>query len=430
MSRVVLGGLLLACLALAPVTLASAVPQERPLSAMRFELKREGPSDVCRERCRVWVFASGLITPDTARELDRFARANEVRGATLVLDSNGGSVVGAMALGRMVRSLGLTTTIGKPMILPGDRGEPRIGVSAQASCESMCAFVLLAGVRRYVLPESRVLVHQIWLGDRRDDATAAIYSAEDVSLVQRDIGRIVKYVQEMGGSFDLLEATLRAPPWERLRVLSKDELRRMSLDMTEPPAADLEAVSVVATSAVRAASGIRPLAAAALGWTLANDSGSTVLARRHPLTVEGDEVGSFELSLACGKTSESYEVTYRERRSMRSRVGADSLKQIDLLIGGRTVPLNVVASEAARRSLVLNSEASGAVPATLIKEFAGGRVRSLTIETLSSMDESTSIRVGNSGVAQSLNQLALSCSNRPEPPTQMREVRAEAQPRR
>jgi hypothetical protein len=115
---------------------------------------------------------------------------------------------------------------------------------------------------------------------------------------------------------------------------------------------------------------------------------------------------------------------------MRSRVGADSLKQIDLLIGGRTVPLNVVASEAARRSLVLNSEASGAVPATLIKEFAGGRVRSLTIETLSSMDESTSIRVGNTGVAQSLNQLALSCSNRPEPPTQMREVRAEAQPRR
>jgi hypothetical protein len=425
MSRVVLGGLLFACLALAPVTLASAVPQERPHSAMRFELKREGPGEVCRERCRLWVFASGLITPDTARDLDRFARANETRGATLVLDSNGGSVVGALALGRVVRSLGLTTTIGKQIALPSDRTDPRAGVSAQASCESMCAFVLLAGVRRYVLPDSRVLVHQIWLGDRRDDATAATYSAEDVALVQRDIGRLVKYLQEMGGSFDLLEATLRAPPWERLRVLSRDELRRMNLDMTEP-AADVEPVSVVAASAaVRSSAGIRPQQAA-LGWTFEDDTGAPSLARRHPLTVEGDEVGSFVLSLACGQTPESYEVTYRERRSMRSRVGADSLKRIDLLIGGRTVPLNVVTSEPAARSLVLNSEARGALPATLLKEFAGGRVRSLTVETLSSMDESTAIRVGNTGVAQSLSQLAVSCVN---PQMPVRGVHAEAKPR-
>lgn len=425
MSRVVLGGLLLACLALAPVTLASAVPQERPFAAMRFDLKREGPSEVCRERCRVWVFASGLITPDTARDLDRFARTNEVRGATLVLDSNGGSVVGAMALGRTVRSLGLTTTIGKPLALPSDRSDPRAGVSAQASCESMCAFVLLAGVRRYVLPESRVLVHQIWLGDRRDDATAASYSAEDVSLVQRDIGRIVKYVLEMGGSFELVEATLRVPPWERLRILSRDELRRMSLDMTEP-ATDAEPVSVIATSAPRATSGIRPLPAAPLGWTFADESGTPSLARRHPLTVEGDEVGSFELSLACGETAESYEITYRERRSMHSRVGADSLKRIDLLIGGRTVPLNLLSSEPGPRSFVLSSEARGALPATLIKEFAAGRVRSLTLETLSSTDESTAIRVGNTGVAQSLNQLAAACVS-PQAPA--RGVHAEAKPR-
>jgi hypothetical protein len=392
---------------------------------MRFELKREGPSDVCRDRCRIWIFASGLITPDTARDLDRFARANEVRGATLVLDSNGGSVVGAMALGRVVRSLGLTTTIGRPIALPSDRADPRAGVSAQASCESMCAFVLLAGVRRYVLPDSRVLVHQIWLGDRRDDATAAAYSAEDVSLVQRDIGRLVKYLQEMGGNFDLLEATLRAPPWERLRVLSKDELRRMNLDMIEP-ATDPEPVSVVATSTLRAVGGMRSLPASALGWTFGGDSDSPSLARRHPLTVDGDEVGSFEVSLACGETAESYEVTYRERRSMRSRVGADSLKRIDVLIGGRTVPLSVVSSEPTARSLVLSSEARGAVPATLVKEFAGGRVRSLTVETLSSTDESTAIRVGNTGVAQSLNQLAASCLG---PHAPGRGVHAEAKPR-
>src|SRR5215210_4937870 len=349
MSRVVLGGVVLAALALTPVTLASAVPQERPFAAMRFDIKREGPSEVCRDRCRLWLFASGLITPDTPREFDRFTRVNDVRGATLVLDSNGGSVIGAMTFGRLVRSLGLTTTIGKAIALPSDRYDPRGAVLGQASCESMCAFVLLAGTRRYVLPESRVLVHQIWLGDRRDDATAASYSAEDVSLVQRDIGRMVKFVQEMGGNFDLLEAMLRVPPWERLRVLSRDELRRMGLDQTEP-AAEPETVSVISTSIPR--TGARPLPATDRGWTFINEEGQPTLTRRHPLTVEGDEVGSFQVALTCGETPESYQVTYSERRSMYSRVGSDSLKEIGLLLGGRTVPLTVASSGTAQRSSV------------------------------------------------------------------------------
>src|SRR5215217_5602315 len=177
MNRAVLGSLFFAALALTPVRLASAVPQDRAPNTMRFDVKREGPAETCRERCRVWVFATGLITADTARDFDRLTRSNDVRGATLVLDSNAGSVMGALALGRLVRSLGMTTTIGKPLPLPSDRSDPRANVLAQASCESMCAFVLLSGARRYVLPESRVLVHQIWLGDRRDDASAASYSA-------------------------------------------------------------------------------------------------------------------------------------------------------------------------------------------------------------------------------------------------------------
>jgi len=51
----------------------------------------------------------------------------------------------------------------------------------------MCTFVLLGGVQRYVPSDARVLVHQIWLGDRREDAVAANYTAEDLVVVQRDI---------------------------------------------------------------------------------------------------------------------------------------------------------------------------------------------------------------------------------------------------
>ena len=92
----------------------------------------------------------------------------------------------------------------------------------------MCAFLLLAGAERQVPPAARVMVHQIWLGDKRDDPTATTYSAEDIALIQRDIGRLVQFNAEMGGSPDLIEIALRIPPWERMRALTGEELHRTS----------------------------------------------------------------------------------------------------------------------------------------------------------------------------------------------------------
>ena len=38
-------------------------------------------------------------------------------------------------------------------------------------------------------------------------------------------------------------------------------------------------------------------------------AGAVALARRHPLTVEGEEIGSFDLSVACGAGADSYDVS-------------------------------------------------------------------------------------------------------------------------
>src|SRR5262249_56698958 len=98
-----------------------------------------------------------------------------------------------------------------------ERGaEPRGRLSPRADCESMCAFLILGGARRYVPAEARVLVHQIWLGDRRDDATASVYTAEDIMVIQRDIGRLVQYTAEMGGGARLGAPARGIPPSERL----------------------------------------------------------------------------------------------------------------------------------------------------------------------------------------------------------------------
>lgn len=80
---------------------------------------------------------------------------------------------------------------------------------------------------------AHVGVHQIWMGDRADDARAAIYSAHDLMIVERDIGRLAKYTFDMGGAGDLLSLSLNVPPWEDLHELSREELRLTNLVTTD-----------------------------------------------------------------------------------------------------------------------------------------------------------------------------------------------------
>jgi hypothetical protein len=102
-----------------------------------------------------------------------------------------------------------------------------------AYCESMCVFLLLSGKTRYVPETAHVRVHQIWMGDRANDARAATYSADDLTIVERDIGRLAKYTFDMGGAGDLLSLSLNVPPWEDLHELSRDELRLTNLVNTD-----------------------------------------------------------------------------------------------------------------------------------------------------------------------------------------------------
>jgi hypothetical protein len=199
-------------------------------ASMRFEWRAEGPAEKCDRNCRIWVSAVGVITDDSLRDFNRFAKEHELRGATIVLDSEGGSVLAALAIGREFRRLDMTTAVSKTITLPADEdGVPRARLSPKASCESMCAFMLLGGARRYVPPEAHVLVHQIWLGSKARRALESSYSAQELGTVQRDVGSLARYTVEMGGDIELLETALQVPPWEPMHMLSAEELRRVRL---------------------------------------------------------------------------------------------------------------------------------------------------------------------------------------------------------
>jgi hypothetical protein len=402
----------LLCATAALAETSSASGTDARMMPMRFELRREGPASACGDHCRLLLSAIGTVTRDSAKDFDAFARDHELQGATLVLDSSGGSVLGAIALGRSIRRIGMTTTVGRmAKLAEGESDTPRASLSPRADCESMCAFLLLAGTQRIVPPEAQVLVHEIWLGDRREDATASSYSAEDIVTVQRDIGRLAQYTVEMGGAIELLETALRIPPWEPMRRLSGKELRRMGLDMsTAAPEQGSQAVAVSPVSITKTA--LLP-ATTERGWAVVDKSGQAALTRRHPLTVEGDEIGSFDLAFACGETSETYNVTYVERRSgADARSTPEPLKQVSISAGRRSAPLEIVTSELRAKYRELDSVARGVVPAALVRALVSEDSRSLTVATTSANSIETTIRMGNTGIAENFPRLTASCSER------------------
>src|SRR6202171_2166573 len=177
----------------------------------------------CEPNCGGWIIAVGIVTSGSPRAFDEFARGRDLGGATIVLDSSGGSVNDSITLGRRWHSFRALTPVGTSA--PTRRGHGGgAGGAAVAYCESMCVFLLLSGETRYVPETAHVRVHQIWLGDRADDAKAATYSADDLMIVERDIGRLAKYTFDMGGAGDLLSLSLNVPPWEDLHELSQEEL--------------------------------------------------------------------------------------------------------------------------------------------------------------------------------------------------------------
>src|SRR3954470_7777224 len=186
----------------------------------------------CQSNCRGWVSAVGIVTEDTPRDFDEFAPGRQLGGATIVLDSSGGSVNDAIALGRRWRDLGVLTTVGAGVQANTAQKAPA-KMAPEAYCESMCVFLLLSGKTRYVPETAHIRVHQIWLSDRANDAKTAAYSADDLTIVERDIGRLAKYTFDMGGTGDLLSLSLNVPPWEDLYELSRQELRRTNLVTTD-----------------------------------------------------------------------------------------------------------------------------------------------------------------------------------------------------
>lgn len=376
--------------------------------SMRFEWVREGPAETCGTNCREWIAATGPITADTAADFETFSEARDPRGATLVLDSGGGSVLASLALGRKVRQFGMRTSVGRTTILKGTPpGElQRARLSPRGECASMCVFVLLGGVQRTVPAEARILVHQIWPGSKRHDASAESYTAEEIVRVQRDVGRIARYTVEMGGDIELFELAMRIPPWERLRALTPAELRRLRL-LTIEAAGEPPTSGAVEVEPPRRESPTSRLPHR--GWTTLDEGTDGRLVRRHILTIEGEEIGQFELTLACGAPGKEFRIDYADARAVPSG-GPSKLVDVSLWLAGERLPLDIRASEVPEGGRELRSSATAEVAPQLVERLSRQPNAVVIVGTRTADDVRTHIRLGGSGLAKVYPRFAADCS--------------------
>jgi hypothetical protein len=199
------------------------------------------PAGTCGPGCDAWIAADGKIDLDAAQRLRKVLAKLGRRKLPLILHSAGGSVLGAIELGRLVHSRSMEVTVartvpaGCPYEQQSDKtcetlkrsGRDLVSEldSSRGMCNSACVLVLAGGVVRSVPPWVRLGVHAIGFDLTKTPLRGAALAAATRSAN----ARIVEYLHDMGVPKALFDAS-NAVPHESPRFLQRDELVRFGLD--------------------------------------------------------------------------------------------------------------------------------------------------------------------------------------------------------
>ena len=181
--------------------------------------------EVLREPLDIALAGDGVLSLTGTFDVgsaDRFAAEIEARGEyveTVALDSPGGSVSDALAIGALLRERGYATS-----------------VAAGALCASSCPLVLAAGSTRHAHPDAAIGVHQVYARFAAGTLPSGIEAAGNaMSDAQRTTALITRHLDAMGVDPALWLHALETPP-DRLYYLSPEELAayRLVTETAEP----------------------------------------------------------------------------------------------------------------------------------------------------------------------------------------------------
>ncbi|MGV1758124.1 SH3 domain-containing protein [Rhizobium sp. A22-96] len=174
---------------------------------------------------RRYILVKGSF--DSGDDLSKFGKAvKSYRANSVTFDSPGGNVSKALELGRMIRSLGLTT----------------VAVRVQ-ECSSACSLAFLGGVVRFADAGS-IGVHKTSFAD-----TKGMRVEDAVAAVQAITADVISYMTDMGADPGLLKLSLKYDS-DDMRYLSASEMKQYSVTTPDEdePKAEPETVEEASTT--------------------------------------------------------------------------------------------------------------------------------------------------------------------------------------
>jgi hypothetical protein len=352
---------------------------------MRLVLVRaQGPA--CDPNCPTWIAADGKIVPGTAEKLRQVIQSLAGRRLPILINSPGGVVAEAMAMGRFIRRNGLSVAVahtGLAECQPAGKSceDQRASTSFRAICASACSLVLAGGVRRYVSDYSFVAVHElmtlrtvtrtqrryeIWyhiIGGRKQEVSRRLVSEKSstnstVSEAGEDVERsAADYFEEMGVGEPVLRLTATTPS-NSIRRLTMEELRdsRLATHVLNDP------------FPIRAGRGSNGLKAISI------DNGATgdILAEAaQPLTLGDGRAAEVNLQIRYypGGGNARVDLTVRD---LSTKEGVEAGTNGALLIVGPEGPAFAALPRKDRRLRMI-------VPLSIICQLRGARTATLTL---------------------------------------------------
>jgi hypothetical protein len=229
---------------------------------MRFVVVRSN-TEGCEPNCAEWISAEGTIEAGTPTLLIRTLKGLGSRKLPIVVDSPGGNVDAALALGHIIRKNKLDIAVGKTRFVgclrdakdckANDGKGDRFFGNAYASgaiCNSACPLMFAGGVRRVVGEWAFLGVHQITttyirtklqyrttyrvVGGKKKVLNTRIISRKNAGsyktyeMSKAVEKRLAAYLKEMGVGQGVLE-TMKKTPASGIQQLEPDTMLEMRL---------------------------------------------------------------------------------------------------------------------------------------------------------------------------------------------------------
>ncbi len=207
----------------------------------------QGPPGACGPGCDRWIAAEGKIDNAAAGRFRKFIwRLGDIH-LPIYLNSPGGNLEQALAIGNILREKKLVARVGRTMVeecgFEAQDGDACVKLKQSgrelhgevwlrnAQCNSACPYLILGAVTREIAPEASLAVHSphVILNFTGGVPTREMRTQALQQALSRADRLVAAYLKRMGVDAGLL-AVARSVRFEDMHVLTREEIARFGID--------------------------------------------------------------------------------------------------------------------------------------------------------------------------------------------------------